>query len=58
MQLPQHVQPVAIGEAEIEQHDVPALAEGERDCSRGRARLPELHGVGQPLQQLDQAAAH
>src|SRR5258706_13276565 len=54
MHFPEHLESVTIGQAEIEQHHIPALTEGKRDRLGGGARFPELDAIRKPLDQLDQ----
>src|SRR5258705_1242794 len=58
MHFPEHLESVTIGQAEIEQHHIPALTEGKRDRLGGSARLPELDSIRKPLEQLDQPTAN
>ena len=58
MHFPKHLESVPIGQAEIEQHHIPALTEGKRDRLGGGARLPELDAIRKPLEQLDQPTAN
>src|SRR2546427_2307730 len=58
VQLLQHLEPVTVGQTEVEQHHIPPLTEGQRHRFGGRACLAELHAIGQALHELDQSTAH
>src|SRR6266496_6224101 len=58
MQLPQDVEAVTVGKAEVEQHDVPPVAVREGERLRCRARFSELNSVRESLHELDQSAAY
>ena len=49
---------MAIGQAQVEQHDVPAPSRAERERFRGCSGLAELYAVRQALENLDDAAPH
>src|ERR1051325_4811601 len=57
VQLAQHVEAVAIGQAEIEQYDVPGSTERKHQRLGGAAGFAELEPVGKALENLDQSAA-
>ena len=49
---------MSIGEAQVEQHDVPVSTQPEYDRVGGGARFTELHAARELLQELDEPATN